>query len=234
MRALLAGMLLAAGYSVATRAASGEVGGAGHGRPFLTTEHGVTGVVPWVIPALSLESAKPGDRLTLHYDANLDPSTITPWTITPFQVDGFSSSEYETGVASGSTALLCAHGSSECSEESSKCDGAICLTKLGNMTGATSEGIRFRVQHTPAGCDDFAGATIGGSGRGYFPSRACDTESAIASRIAIVAVGERICAPSCFHVRLTGFARIWIEGYAAGACSGNECDVDVRLMEYPD
>jgi hypothetical protein len=203
-------------------------------------------VRPWAVLQSTFDAAGNGALITLKYDATGAPG----FNLLPVSLDGSGSAAYGNAVAYGSTAIVCAAGTTNCAtascpgaypaacaETSPSCDGPDCTTQTGNLVGPTRTGIDTVMTNTSADCDTFAEAFTANGGGAYDLNAACDpggagacasTSSVCSRRIFIVPIVGSF--PSgAGTVTIQAFATFWLEGYS-GPCTGSACDVSGRFV----
>lgn len=142
-------------------------------------------------------------------------------------LDGNGASDYRDGIQYGSDLVVCAAGASGCIGPS------VVDTKPGNMTGPTRTGTDYLMNNTATSCDLWAEVVyeLGGGKQGL--KSECNPfgpgGNPASLRIIIIPViaGE-------FHgrteVTITEFALFFLEGYAPGGCTGNNCEIKGRFI----
>jgi Flp pilus assembly protein TadG len=189
---------------------------------FKTSPGGGTGLMPWSVLQSVLNGAPPGTSVTLKYDSN----NVVTGNFGALRIDGNGASVYKNSIEHGSTNGLCATGVSGCPYPSTV------QTEPGNMTGPTKTGTDYRISNTDSNCDTWAKA-VSGSGSSYYVKPACNpfTKGGDPNslRVIVVPVINSLCNGAC-TVTITSFALFYLEGYGAGGCTGNNCEIKGRFI----
>lgn len=210
---------------------------------------GIPGVVPFGVTQATLDAAGSGNLVQLKMDASDD---TTPGNFGAIDVDGGGSSTYESDLTygspstvcststSGCTQTACASGAfpSPCAENAPNCAGPECSTETGNMKGGTRDGVQFRLDHTSAACDTF-GEVFGGGPGTYTVNPACNpwgagscpTPTALCSRRVIVVPIIDQWANGNKPINILGFSLFFLDGFANGCQTGNDCKVIGRFVD---
>jgi hypothetical protein len=88
------------------------------------------------------------------------------------------------------------------------------------------------MDNTSVQCDEFDEVFTANAAGGYYVNTQCNPwlEGGYASmRVIIVPVIDSLCNGSC-DVTVTGFTMFWLEGYGAGDCTGNACEIAGRFI----
>ncbi len=123
---------------------------------------GSAGIVPWSVTQATLDAASPGSQVVLKYDATGGSNG----NFGAIRIDGNGASDYEAAATYGSSSVICAVGTPNCTvdtceaggpcaENAPECEGPECAPKTGNMTGPTQDAVDFRMSHTSQACDTF-------------------------------------------------------------------------------
>jgi Flp pilus assembly protein TadG len=189
---------------------------------FKTSPGGGTGLMPWSVLQSALNGAPPGTSITLKYDSN----NVVTGNFGPLRIDGTGASIYRDTIENGSTNGLCASGVSGCPYPSTV------QTEPGNITGPTRTATDYRITNTDMNCDTWSEA-VSGSGSSYWVKPGCNpfTKGGDPNslRIIVVPVINSLCNGAC-TVTITSFALFYLEGYGAGGCTGNKCEIKGRFI----
>ncbi len=199
-----------------------------HAAAIKTSPGGLAGLSPWSVLKSAQAAATPGALVTLKYDAN-NPANGNFGII---QLDGSGSSVYLDSLENTSTSVVCAQGATDCTDTSPVCTGDICPSQTGNKVGPTREGVDYLLDNTDPHCDTFAEAFSGPVGGKYELNPQCNPwldGSYPSPRVIIIPVINSLCNGSC-DVTVVSFALFWLEGYQAGACTGNNCEIQGRFV----
>lgn len=199
-----------------------------HAAAIKTSPGGLAGVSPWSVLQSAQQAAEPGELVTLKYDAN-DPTTGNFGVI---RLDGTGSSVYLDSMENRSSSLICAEGATGCTDTSPVCTDEVCPSETGNKVGPTRSGVDYLLDNTDPHCDTFAEAFSGPVGGQYSLNPQCNPwldGSYPSLRVIIIPVIDSLCNGSC-SVTVVSFALFWLEGYQAGACSGNQCEIQGRFV----
>jgi hypothetical protein len=126
---------------------------------------GGDGVVPWSVTEETVNAANSGDEMIVKYDSDNNPGYGEYGAI---RIDGNGASTYRDSGKYGSDKTICSTGTPNCTEEAcdggtfptgcaedSVCEGPMCDSENGNMTGPTEEIVDFRKANTAPACDTF-------------------------------------------------------------------------------
>jgi Flp pilus assembly protein TadG len=200
-----------------------------------TSPAGGSGVIPFSVTQPALNGIGLGDEVVLKYDAN----NIQTGNTGPIRIDGpgggscnNDTNKYCYGLKYGSESVVCAEGA-----DPTYCDGPTQVdTEPGNKVGDTRTAIQWRLNETHVQCDEFTEVfeddpTTSEDGV-YRITQDCNPflpggyES---HRVLIVPVIEQLCNGSC-EVTIVDFALFFLEGFANGGCTGNDCEVIGRFV----
>ncbi len=220
---------------------------------------GGSGVVPWAVTDAVVSNAGSGDLVTMKYDA----SNTQNGNFGPIRIDGSGSSDYENDVSYGSDTHICAESTANCTvadcssgsfpdacaEDTSQCTGPECPTETGNKVSGTRDSVDFRMDNTSLSCDTFDEAFSYTSGSGstqkYRLNNACnpwidgpgacpnDIAGTLCSRRVIIIPVIDSFGNGSADVTVLRFALMFLEGYDASKCTGNECEIQGRFV-YAD
>ena len=206
---------------------------------------GFIGVRPWAVLSSTQAAAGNGAPVSLTYPASFSGDILAIGT------DGSGSSPYSSAVANGSSSVLCAAATQNCSsascpgpypdtcaETSPGCDGPECTPVTGNLVGSTRTGIDFMMNNTSAACDTFDEAfTLEGDGTYTLDNvcdpaggGACESAAALCSRRVLVLPLVNSFGTGTDPVTISGFSTFWLDGYTIGQCQGNTCAVQGRFV----
>jgi hypothetical protein len=170
-------------------------------------------VMPWALRESVRQRAQPGDVVTVKYSAG-DGSQGDYGALAIIKR---GSSQYEQNIKNGVTLELFRTYDVE----------------TGNMTGATRDGMNYRLSNTSSACDTFDEVFQQvGTGMWRFRSQACNPWSptgAGSKRVVLIPVISDNEDPGRGRVTALGFALVFIEGFTCP--TGNECDVRVRFIQ---
>lgn len=199
-----------------------------HAVAIKTSPGGLAGVSPWSVLQSAEQAAQPGSLVTLKYDAN-NPTTGNFGII---QIDGSGSSVYLHSVENRSGSLVCAQGATGCTDTSPVCTFDVCPSETGNKVGPTRNGVDYLMSTADPHCDTFAEVFSGPVNGQYTLNTQCNPwldGSYPSPRVIIIPVINSLCNGSC-SVTVVSFALFWLEGYQAGACTGNSCEIQGRFV----
>lgn len=199
-----------------------------HAAAIKTSPGGAGGLVPWSVTQAQANSVPFGTTLTVKYDSN----NVQNGNFGAIALDGTGSSVYLDTIENGSTSVVCAQGVTGCTTISNECTGSTCPTEPGNMVGKTKAGVDDRMNGTAPECDTFAEVFTGPTNGKYVINRSCNPwlDGGYASRrVVLVPIINGLCNGRC-DVTITGFALFWLEGYGAGGCTGNSCEIKGRFV----
>ena len=199
-----------------------------HSAAIKTSPGGTADLMPWSVLQSAQQGATPGQSVTLKYDAN----NPTNGNFGAVSYDGTGASTYTTTIDQGSSSVVCAQGVTTCTTVSPQCSGSSCPTQTGNMTGPTKSGVDYRIANTDPSCSTFAQVFSGPVNGKYQINKQCDpwlAGSKPSLRVILVPVISSLCNGHC-NVTVVGFALFFLEGYGAGGCTGNSCDIQGRFV----
>ncbi len=199
-----------------------------HAAAIKTSPGGIGGLVPWSVLLSTQLAAPPGESLTLKYDAN----NATAGNFGAIALDGTGSAIYLATTEHGSTSVVCAEGVPDCTTVSAECEEATCPTETGNKVGPTRDGIDYRIEHTDPSCSTFEQVFDGPADGKFHLDALCNpwlAGSKSSLRVVLVPVIDSLCNGRC-DVTVVGFAMFFLEGYGAGGCTGNDCEVKGRFV----
>jgi Flp pilus assembly protein TadG len=222
-----------------------------------TSFGGGTGIVPWSVTAAALDGVTNGSVVTMKYDAN----NVSTGNFNPIRIDGSGASTYSNSVQYGAqdiacaatttncTATACATGTfPACAENSPTCVGPDCTPQTGNVVGPTRTAVDFRMNNTTAECNTFGGGAPGATGAFWVsagkyllnpdcnpwsgPGQCVGTTPGLCSRrVIIVPIINGFGNGASTPVTIQKFALIYLEGYAAGKCTGNSCQITGEYVQ---
>jgi hypothetical protein len=214
---------------------------------------GSNGIVPWTITQATQDAAALGDVVVMKYDAE----GADTGNFGAIRIDGPGANTYNTSVRYGSTTYACAISAPNCtvgacpgvypetcSETSPECDGPECQPQTGNLIGPTRDGVDFRMNNTIDSCDSFnevftspdpitgkssinpdCNPWADGAGR-------CDSPTELCSRrVIIIPVVDEFGSGASDPATIQRFALLFLEGYDAGKCQGNACEIKGRFVK---
>lgn len=216
------------------------------------SDGGSSGIVPWSVTQATIDNSPSGSLVTMKYDttgSNLG-------NFGAIRIDGPGANTYNTSVTYGSTTVACASSAPNCTtgacpgtypnlcaETSPECDGPDCTPETGNVIGPTRTAVDFRMGNTSTTCDTFAEVfgTPDANGK-YNLAAACNpwidgpgkclTPTSICSRrVIIIPVVDGFGTGASGPTTILRFALVFLEGYQAGKCQGNNCDIDGRFVK---
>ena len=204
---------------------------------------GGSGIVPWSVTQDTVDASGNGALITMKYDS-------TGGELGNFgaiRIDGPGANTYNNSVKYGSTNYACAQGTPHCTpgacpgtypdvcaETSPECDGPDCTPQTGNLVGPTRTGVDYRMNNASTACDSF-GETFSGpdaSGR-YFLDPQCNPwidGGSGGTRVIIIPIVDSFGNGASDPATITGFALVFLEGYDAGKCQGNSCEIKGRFV----
>ncbi|HXG41527.1 MAG TPA: Tad domain-containing protein [Dehalococcoidia bacterium] len=170
-------------------------------------------VMPWALRESARQRAQPGDVVTVKYSAG----SGSQGDYGALSVIKRGSSQYEENIKNGVTLELFRTYEVE----------------TGNMTGATRDGMTYRLGNTDPACDTFAEVFQQVEpGTWRFRNEACNPWSPIgqgSKRVVLIPVIADDADPGRGQVTAIGFALAFLEDFTCP--SGNECDVQVRFVQ---
>ncbi len=215
---------------------------------------GGAGIVPWSVTQATVDAVGSGGSMVMKYDA-------TGGNIGNFgaiRIDGPGASVYRDSVMYGSqdfacavTAPNCTVGAcatgiypAPCAENSPTCVGPECTPQTGNLIGPTATGVDFRMNNTSAACNTFDAAFSSlGAGK-YHLNADCNpwtsgpgacTSNAIgflcSRRVIVIPVVDSFGSGASTPTTIQRFALVYLEGYDAGKCTGNNCEIKGRFVQ---
>ncbi len=204
---------------------------------------GGSGIVPWSVTQDTVDASGNGALITMKYDA-------TGGELGNFgaiRIDGPGANTYNNSVKYGSSNYACAEGTPKCTpgacpgtypevcaETAPECDGPDCTPQTGNLVGPTANGVDYRMDNASSACDSF-GETFGGpdaSGR-HFLDPQCNPwidGGSGGTRVIIIPIVDSFGSGASDPATITGFALVYLEGYDAGKCQGNSCEIKGRFV----
>jgi len=204
---------------------------------------GSDGIVPWTVTQETVDAATNGDIVTMKYDA----TGAEAGNFGAIRIDGPGAQTYNSSVKYGSTTYACAQGTANCTpgacpgtypqtcaETAPECDGPDCTPQTGNLIGPTADGVDYRMNNASNSCDSF-GETFSGpdaDGR-YHLESVCNPwlpNVTGATRVIIIPIVDDFGNGTSNPATITGFALIYLEGYDAGKCQGNSCEIKGRFV----
>lgn len=205
-----------------------------HAGAIKTSPGGSPNLTPWAVLAGVQQYARPGDLVTLKYDAH-NPTT---GNFGALQIDddaGSGSNVYEITIVNRSKSIVCAEGVETCETTSNVCpDDYICPSEPGNKVGGTRDGVDYLMSHTAAECDEFTEVFSGPNADGrYDLNNQCNpwVEGGYESnRVVMVPLVKSLCNGQC-SLTIVGFGLFWLEGYQSARCQGNACEIRGRFVQ---
>ena len=180
------------------------------------------GLMPWSILESIKNSAAPGNSVVLKYDSN----NVTNGNFGALRVDGNGANIYRDSIEYGTDNGLCAAGVTGCT------DPSVVQTQTGNMVGSTRTGTNYRIDNNDPACNTWA-QTVNVVGGKHQLKPECNPFVAggnpASLRIIIVPVISSLCNGAC-NVTVTEFALFFLEGYGAGGCTGNNCEIKGKFI----
>lgn len=217
---------------------------------------GAAGIVPWSVTQATADWANAqgdGALITMKYDADGGDNG----NFGAIRIDGPGADTYNTSVMYGSTSVACAVSApnctvgacpgtypATCAETSPTCDGPDCTPQTGNVIGPTRTAVEFRMSsiYNLSTCDTFAEVFGTANADGKFElapgcnpwtdgSGSCATNTSLCSRRVIIipvvdSFGNGVSDPATIQ----RFALVYLEGYDAGKCQGNICEIKGRFV----
>ena len=214
---------------------------------------GGAGIVPWSITQATVDATTSGAIVTMKYDT----TGSNTGNFGAIRIDGPGANVYNSSVKYGSDSFACAATApnctpgacpgtypTTCSENSPTCDGNACDPQTGNLIGPTRDGVDFRMNNTSGSCDTFAEAFADlGAGK-YHVNADCNpwtdgpgacTSNAVgylcSRRVIIIPVVDGFGNGGSTPTNIQRFALVYLEGYDAGKCQGNNCDIKGRFVQ---
>jgi Flp pilus assembly protein TadG len=196
-----------------------------------TSPGGSDGVVPWSVLQSEVNSVNPGDLATLKFDSK----DAVNGNFGALAIDGTGASTYRDTIEHGADSIICSEAAvaQGCQETSPECDGAVCPTEPGNMTGPTRTGVDYRINNTSSSCDTFGEVFTSNGNGSYSINQQCNpfvSGSQPSLRVIIVPIIDQLCNGRC-NVTIKGFALFFLEGYDNGKCQGNSCEIKGRFVK---
>lgn len=207
-----------------------------------TSPAGGAGVVPWSVEDDAI--GPPGDEVIIKYDANKPQNG----NFGPIRIDGSGggscdlTNKYCRGVKYGSETVICADGvlppdpdgepENGCQETAPGCDGVQCDSEPGNKVGSTRTAVDWRMDNTVAECDTFEEAFSDNGDGTYTLAYGCNPWLAGgegSKRVMIIPIIDELGNGSS-PVTILEFGLFWLDGYDAGKCTGNDCEIKGRFV----
>ncbi len=187
-----------------------------------TSPGGSDGLVPWSVQRALLDGVTPGTTVVMKYDSN----DVTSGNFGAIRIDGNGSNVYRDTIEEGSSNGLCAASVVGCPYPST------INLETGNLVGGTRTGTNHRLDNTDPDCDTWD-ETMEVHGQEQFIRAECNPFAAGGNsdslRVIVIPVISNLCNGSC-SVTITEFALFFLEGYGAGGCRGNSCDIKGRFI----
>ncbi len=199
-----------------------------HAAAIKTSPGGAGGLMPWSVLQSTEQTAQPGQSVTIKYDA----SNVTNGNFGALALDGTGASTYKATIDNGSTSVVCAQGVTTCTTVSAECSGSTCPTQTGNMIGPTRTAVDYRIANTDPSCSTFDQVFSGPVNGKYQINPQCDpwlSGSKPSLRVILVPIINSLCNGNC-NVTILGFSLFFLEGYGAGGCTGNSCEIQGRFV----
>jgi Flp pilus assembly protein TadG len=188
-----------------------------------TSPGGGNGLMPWSVLEEVKDDADPGDVLVLKYDSN----NVTNGNFGALRLDGNGANVYRTTIEFGSENTFCAVTALDCT------DPSVVQTQPGNMTGPTRTATDYRINNTSSSCDTWDEVVIENADGTHGLTPACNPFTAGGDpnslRVIVIPVIDSLCNGAC-NVTITEFALFFLEGYGAGGCTGNDCEIKGRFI----
>jgi Flp pilus assembly protein TadG len=214
---------------------------------------GGAGIVPWSVTQATVDAAGSGDVITMKYDT----TGSNTGNFGAIRIDGPGANVYSSSVMYGSqdvacalTAPNCTTGAcpgtypTTCAEDSPSCDGPQCDPQTGNLIGPTRTGVDFRMNNTSGACDTFGEAFADLGGGKYHLNGDCNpwTDGAgkctgnnpgdlCSRRVIVIPVVDGFGSGASTPTTIQRFGLVYLEGYDAGKCQGNDCDIKGRFVQ---
>ena len=190
----------------------------------ITSPGGSDGLTPWSVLEDVKNGAAPGDLVVLKYDSN----NVQSGNFGALRIDGNGAKVYKNTIKYGSDNGLCVSGVPGCD------DLSIVETEPGNMTGPTRKGSDYRLNNTTLACDTWEETVIENADGTQWIRPECNPFTAGGNedslRLIIVPVIETLCNGACY-VTVVEFALFFLEGFGAGGCTGNDCEIEGRFIQ---
>jgi hypothetical protein len=210
---------------------------------------GSSGIVPWSVKQATVDASPNGTQIVMKYDA----TGANVGNFGAIRIDGPGANVYNTSVKFGSTSFACAVSAplcttgacpgtypATCAENAPDCDGPDCTPQTGNLIGPTRTGVDFRMDNTLTTCDTIGEAFTLISGEYHLnpdcnpwidgPGK-CTSATAICSRrVIIIPVVDEFGNGASDPTTIQRFALVFLEGYDAGKCQGNDCEINGRFI----
>ena len=213
---------------------------------------GGAGIVPWSVLQSTIDATGYGVSMVMKYDA----TGANVGNFGAMRIDGPGASVYNSSVMYGSTDVACAVTAANCTtgacpgiypttcaENSPTCDGPDCDPQTGNVIGPTRTGVDFRMNNTSAACNTFAGAFANYSGTYHLnqscnpwadgPGKCVDNNpgTLCSRRVIIIPVVDSFHNGNSQPETIQRFALVYLEGYDAGKCTGNNCEIKGEFVQ---
>ena len=214
---------------------------------------GSSGIVPWSVTQATIDATGSGIPMVMKYDA----TGANVGNFGAIRIDGPGANTYGSSAAYGSQDFACAVTAPNCTtgacpgtypltcaENSPTCDGPDCTPETGNVIGPTRDAVDFRMNNTSAACDTFAEAFTSLSGGKYHLNGDCNpwTDGAgkctsnnpgdlCSRRVIIIPVVDAFGNGASDNPTIQRFALVYLEGYDAGTCQGNNCEIKGRFVQ---
>lgn len=181
-----------------------------------------TGLIPLSVTQATISGVTPGQSVVLKYDSNHPVNG----NFGAIRIDGNGANVYRDSYKYGSSTGLCATGVTGCSYPSTV------NTETGNMVGPTQTATDYRINNTDLACDTWAEAVIVSGGKEML-NPTCNPfvkgGNPNSLRIIVIPIINSLCNGSC-DVTINSFALFFLEGYGAGGCTGNDCEIKGRWI----
>ena len=204
---------------------------------------GSSGIVPWTVTRDTVDASANGEIVTMKYDS----TGAENGNFGAIRIDGPGANTYNTSVKYGSTTYACSWGTpncvpgacpgtypSTCAETAPECDGPDCTPQTGNLIGPTRTGVDHRMDNASSSCDSFDETFSGPDSAGrYHLAHACNpwlSGGSGGTRVIIIPVVDDFGTGASDPARIMSFALIYLEGYDAGKCSGDSCEIKGRFV----
>lgn len=188
-----------------------------------TSPGGSNGLMPWSVLEAVKNAAVPGDAVVLKYDS----TNVLNGNFGALRIDGNGANIYRNSIKFGSDNGLCAVTATDCT------DPSIVQTQPGNMTGPTRQGTDYRINNTTIACDTWLEVVVENldGTQGLRPECNPFTNGGDPGslRVIIVPVIDSLCNGACY-VTILEFSLFFLEGYGAGGCTGNDCEIEGRFI----
>jgi hypothetical protein len=189
-----------------------------------TSPGGGDGLMPWSVLEETMDEAGPGESVVLKYDANNGSNG----NFGALRLDGNGSNVYENSIINGSSTSVCAVSATDC------VGASVVSTETGNMTGGTRDGTDYRLDNTSSSCDSWNEVVIVNADGSHTLNPDCNPfvpgGNPDSLQIIVVPIIDSLCNGACY-VSIVEFGLFFLEGYGAGGCTGNNCEIEGRFIQ---